>query len=168
MACYTEIDSPIGAITLTATERGLQSVWIQKTDNNKPVLAGLKRDPSFLREASAQLRAYFAGELTAFDLLLDNSGGTAFQQEVWRALTTIPFGQTASYGDIARQINAPKAVRAVGAANGKNPIAIVVPCHRVIGASGSLTGYAGGLENKRWLLAHEARLSKGDLLATPG
>lgn len=164
MACYNQIDSPIGPITLTASESGLQSVWIQKTDKNKPVLEGLIHDPAFLREASAQLAAYFASELQQFDLAIDARCGTTFQQQVWRALTTIPFGQTVSYSDIAQQINAPKAVRAVGAANGKNPLAIVVPCHRVIGANGSLTGYAGGMDNKRWLLAHEARCTQGDLL----
>ena len=168
MACYTEIDSPIGPITLTASEAGLQSVWIQKTDKNRPALEGLTYDPAFLREASAQLSAYFNGELQCFELAIDARGGTAFQQQVWQALTAIPFGQTASYSDIARQISAPKAVRAVGAANGRNPIAIVVPCHRVVGADGSLTGYAGGLDNKRWLLAHEARFSQGDLLTTTG
>lgn len=160
---FTEIESPIGAITLTASERGLRSVWIQKTDKNKPNLEGMKRDDVYLRDAAKQLQAYFAGELTRFELILDAGIGTDFQQQVWQALCTIPFGETASYGDIARHIKAPKAVRAVGAANGKNPLAIVVPCHRVIGANGSLTGYAGGIDNKRWLLAHEARRASNDL-----
>lgn len=168
MARFTEIESPIGPITLIAGERGLRSVWIQKTDKNKPALDGLKRDPAFLREATAQLTAYFAGELKQFELAIDAGHGTVFQQAVWQALRTIPFGQTASYRDIALQIDAPKAVRAVGAANGRNPIAIIVPCHRVIGANGSLTGYAGGIDNKRWLLAHEARHAAGDLLTTTG
>lgn len=168
MACFTEIKSPIGPITLIANERGLNSVWIQKTDKNKPALQGLKRDPAYLREASAQLTAYFAGELQQFDLALDAQRGTDFQRQVWRALCTIPFGQTVSYRDIALQIDAPAAVRAVGAANGKNPLAIVVPCHRVIGANGSLTGYAGGIDNKRWLLAHEARHAANDLFSTTG
>lgn len=159
MDCFTEIQSPIGTLTLTANDRGLSSVWIQKTDNNKPDLSDMKRDKAFLRDASNQLRAYFAGELTRFDLALDAAVGTAFQQQVWHALCNIPFGETASYGDIAKRIHRPRAVRAVGAANGKNPIAIIVPCHRVIGANGSLTGYAGGIGTKRWLLAHEARHS---------
>lgn len=165
---YLEIQSPLGPITLTANERGLSSVWIQKTDKNKPDLEGLKRDAALLSEAAAQLTAYFAGELETFELSLDNHKGTAFQQQVWQALRTIPFGQTVSYGDIARQINAPTAVRAVGAANGKNPLAIVVPCHRVIGANGSLTGYAGGIDNKRWLLAHEARRTDDDFRLSSG
>ncbi|MFT5575817.1 MAG: methylated-DNA-[protein]-cysteine S-methyltransferase [Bermanella sp.] len=165
---FTDIESPIGPITLTANERGLSSVWIQTTDKNKPEFAGLKHDPAFLREAAVQLKAYFAGELLQFELALDSCHGTDFQQQVWQALRSIPFGQTASYRDIALQIDAPKAVRALGAANGKNPLAIVVPCHRVIGANGSLTGYAGGIDNKRWLLAHEARLAGRDLFTSTG
>jgi methylated-DNA-[protein]-cysteine S-methyltransferase len=104
---------------------------------------------------TAALRAYFAGHLAAIDDLPVATGGTAFQKEVWRALRQIPCGETISYGELARRIRRPAAVRAVGLANGANPIAIVVPCHRVIGADGSLTGYGGGLEKKRWLLAHE-------------
>lgn len=104
---------------------------------------------------SSALRAYFAGELRAIDGLQVSPAGTEFQQSVWRALREIPCGETRSYGDIARRIGKPAAVRAVGLANGANPIWLLVPCHRVIGANGSLTGYAGGLERKRWLLAHE-------------
>lgn len=109
-----------------------------------------------IKEASQQLDAYWAGELFDFDLPLA-PGGTPFQNKVWAALRTIPYGKTASYGDIAKKIGSPTASRAVGAANGRNPIAIVVPCHRVIGANGTLTGYAGGLDMKRQLLAHETR-----------
>lgn len=100
------------------------------------------------------MAAYFAKELTQFELPLCASG-TLFQQQVWQALTTVPYGKTASYGDIAKAINNPKGVRAVGLANGKNPLGIIVPCHRIIGANGTLTGYAGGLDKKAWLLAHE-------------
>jgi len=103
------------------------------------------------------LDAYFAGRLEAIDAILVKTGGTAFQRAVWSALRRIPVGQTTSYGALAAAIDRPRAVRAVGLANGSNPIGVVVPCHRVIGANGSLTGYAGGLERKRWLLAHEAR-----------
>ena len=105
----------------------------------------------------AAVLAYFDGDMAAFDPLVCDGEGTDFQRAVWRALRDIPVGETTSYGELARRIGAPKAVRAVGAANGANPIAIVVPCHRVVGSNGSLTGYGGGLDRKRWLLAHEAR-----------
>jgi methylated-DNA-[protein]-cysteine S-methyltransferase len=103
------------------------------------------------------LAAYMDGELAALDSLAVSTGGTTFQKQVWRALREIPTGTTTSYGELAKRIGRPSAVRAVGLANGANPIGIVVPCHRVIGANGSLTGYAGGLQRKRWLIAHEAR-----------
>ena len=115
-----------------------------------------------LAQAREQLEAYFAGELRAFTLPL-RARGTPFQQQVWQALTRIPYGETTSYGAIAAQIGMPGSARAVGAANGQNPIAIVVPCHRVIGANGSLVGYGGGLERKTWLLSHEARISAEQL-----
>jgi methylated-DNA-[protein]-cysteine S-methyltransferase len=108
-----------------------------------------------LLEAERQLNDYFAGKLRKFSLRFDFAG-TEFQKEVWRALAAIPFGETRSYGDIARQIGRPKAVRAVGAANGRNPISIIVPCHRVIGSNGKLTGFAGGLETKAFLLKAES------------
>jgi methylated-DNA-[protein]-cysteine S-methyltransferase len=111
-----------------------------------------------LELAAAQIREYFAGERRAFDIPLEPKG-TAFQRLVWDALLEIPYGVSCSYGDIAKAIRRPAASRAVGAANGRNPIAIIVPCHRVIGASGSLTGYGGGLPTKQWLLAHEAKLA---------
>ncbi len=107
--------------------------------------------------AARALQAYFAGELDAIETLPVKTGGTIFQREVWAALRQIPLGQTTSYGDLAARIGRPKAVRAVGLANGSNPIGVVVPCHRVIGASGALTGYAGGIERKRWLLEHERK-----------
>lgn len=147
--------SPVGVLTLLASERGLAAVlWGEETR----VRIGPRRadpDNPVLAEARRQLDAYFSGQRTAFDLPLDPEG-TPFQQRVWQALRDIPFGETRSYGAIARAIGQPNAVRAVGAANGRNPISIVVPCHRVIGSDGSMTGFGGGIANKRWLLAHEA------------
>jgi methylated-DNA-[protein]-cysteine S-methyltransferase len=112
------------------------------------------RDDAAFAEAAEQLRAYFAGELKQFDLALE-TGGTPFQQRVWQALQSIPYGKTTTYGELASELGNPRAMRAVGLANGRNPISIIIPCHRVIGADGSLTGYGGGLSRKRWLLAHE-------------
>ena len=111
------------------------------------------RAPEAVRRA---VEAYFAGDLAAFDAIRVETGGTAFQRAVWRALRDIPAGETRTYGQLAQAVGSPKAVRAVGLANGANPVGVIVPCHRVIGANGTLTGYAGGLERKRWLLAHEA------------
>jgi len=111
------------------------------------------RAPEAVRQA---VEAWFGGDLTAFDAIEVRTGGTAFQRAVWKALRDIPAGETRTYGQLASVIGAPKAVRAVGLANGANPVGVIVPCHRVIGANGTLTGYAGGLERKRWLLAHEA------------
>jgi methylated-DNA-[protein]-cysteine S-methyltransferase len=116
-------------------------------------------------DARAQLAAYFAGERTAFDLPLAMRG-TAFNLRVWAELRGIPYGETASYADVARRLGSPGAARAVGAANARNPIPIIVPCHRVVGADGSLTGFGGGIERKRWLLAHEARVGGSPLFPT--
>ena len=110
------------------------------------------RAPEAVRRA---VEAYFAGDLAAFDAIRVETGGTVFQRAVWRALRDIPAGETRTYGQLAQAVGSPKAVRAVGLANGANPVGVIVPCHRVIGANGTLTGYAGGLERKRWLLAHE-------------
>lgn len=143
-------DSPLGPLWLTASDAGLQRIEFG------PPEAPVGAAHPVLEAARRQLDGYFAGTRQRFDLPLA-AAGTPFQQRVWQALRTIPHGHTCSYLDIARRIGAPAAVRAVGAANGRNPIAIVVPCHRVIGANGSLTGYAGGLERKRFLLALEAR-----------
>jgi methylated-DNA-[protein]-cysteine S-methyltransferase len=112
------------------------------------------------------LTRYFAGEITAIDGIAVSSGGTDFQKSVWAELRNIPAGATISYGELAHRLGKPKAVRAVGGANGANPIGIVVPCHRVIGANGTLTGYGGGMHRKKWLLAHEAGQAAGDLFAT--
>ena len=152
------IETPVGTLAVVADEAGrLHAVGF--TDGHArmtPILAGeglvSAKDPHGLTSA---LRAYFDGELDAIAGLRVALGGTDFQNSVWRGLLTIPCGETRSYGDLARQVGRPKAVRAVGLANGSNPIAVVVPCHRVIGSNGTLTGYGGGLERKRWLLAHE-------------
>jgi methylated-DNA-[protein]-cysteine S-methyltransferase len=156
---YDMMQSPIGELMLVTDGKALTGLYM---NNQKHVARRAKavRDEAMLKRPRALLQAYFAGELRAFDLPLA-AEGTPFQQRVWRALCDIPYGETISYGELARRIGQPKAARAVGLANGQNPISIVVPCHRVIGANGSLTGYGGGLERKRWLLAHE---SKGSLI----
>ena len=153
--CKT-VDSPIGRLTLVATDEGLAGIlWendrprrvrldIEAEDNRHPVLIQTER----------QLKEYFVGQRKEFDVKLDLAG-TAFQRKVWNALLTIPFGETRSYGQIARQIGNPTAVRAVGAANSRNPVSIIAPCHRVIGSTGTLTGFAGGLDVKAYLLALE-------------
>jgi methylated-DNA-[protein]-cysteine S-methyltransferase len=150
------IDSPLGQLKLVASDGGLAAI-LWKDENPRRVLLGdLVEGPDHpvLVETEQQLRAYFAGRLQRFNLPLDFQG-TEFQKRVWQALLTIPFGQTRSYAEIARQIGRPTAVRAVGAANGRNPISIVAPCHRVIGSNGDLTGYAGGLAAKQHLLGLE-------------
>lgn len=150
------LPSPVGDLTLVASDRGLVAV-LWPDDDPRRVRLGAQGDGSdhpVLREAAAQLEGYFAGERRSFDLPLDMRG-TAFQQAVWRALLTIPFGETRSYGEIARVIGQPTASRAVGAANGRNPLSIIAPCHRVVGGNGALTGFAGGIETKRWLIDFE-------------
>ncbi len=147
------IDSPIGLLTLAG--RGPVLTHLRMVDQSyEPDRADWTLDDRAFPDAVEQLAAYFAGELHDFELRLEFEG-TPFQRKVWEALTTIPYGETRSYGDIARQIGVPSAFRAVGLANGHNPIAIVVPCHRVIGANGSLTGFGGGLHRKRALLDME-------------
>lgn len=159
MTClYKKIPSPVGELTLVANAEGLTAVLWENDNPNRVPLGRLEVDDNHpvLCEAERQLAEYFAGKRTAFSLKLDFAG-TAFQQKVWQALITIPFGETRSYAQIAQQIGHPKAVRAVGAANGKNPLSIIAPCHRVIGSNGTLTGFAGGLEAKACLLALEAQ-----------
>lgn len=150
--------SPVGRLTLVASDAGLAAVLWENDDPKRVPLpiAGEDAQHPVLRKAERQLQEYFAGSRTAFDLPLDFHG-TEFQKRVWAALLTIPFGETRSYGEIARALGKPSAMRAVGAANGRNPISIIAPCHRVIGANGQLTGFAGGLEAKAHLLALEAR-----------
>jgi methylated-DNA-[protein]-cysteine S-methyltransferase len=150
---YKMVASPVGELTLIASDKGLAAIlW----ENDDPARVRLHprvpaADHPVLCEAERQLAAYFDGTLHAFDLPLDFQG-TDFQKRVWAALLAIPFGETRSYGDIARAIGAPTAFRAVGAANGRNPISIVAPCHRVIGTNGALTGFAGGMKAKEYLL----------------
>jgi methylated-DNA-[protein]-cysteine S-methyltransferase len=148
--------SPVGALTLVASPKGLTAIlWENERAGRVPLGETWEdRDHPVLIEAERQITAYFAGELTEFTVPLDFAG-TDFQKSVWAALLTIPFGETRSYAEIAHQIGRPKAVRAVGAANGRNPISIIAPCHRVIGSNGSLTGFAGGLEAKQLLLTLE-------------
>jgi len=156
-----EFRSPIGTIVLTAHDGALVALdfeehWPRPLARLAARFGEIEwrrvKDPA---GAGGRLAAYFAGDLHALDRLAVDAGGTPFQRRVWAALRRIPVGETWSYQALARRIGAPAAVRAVGAANGANPVGIVVPCHRVIGADGRLTGYAGGLERKRWLLAHE-------------
>jgi methylated-DNA-[protein]-cysteine S-methyltransferase len=149
------VPSPVGLLALTAEGDALVEVDLAVSPESSTSVADPTSASPLLAEAARQLDAYFAGELREFDLPL-RPHGTPFQLAVWDALREIPYGQTASYADVARRIGRPTAARAVGHANGRNPLAVVVPCHRVIGSDGSLTGYAGGLEMKRVLLALEA------------
>jgi methylated-DNA-[protein]-cysteine S-methyltransferase len=153
---YTYLESPIGTLLLAGDADGLQQILF--SSDGRPALpdAMWQEDPSPLTEVILQLKAYFAGELENFDLVLSPEG-TPFQQKVWSELQKIPYGKTISYGELARRIGNPKASRAVGLANGSNPISIVIPCHRVIGSNGKLTGYGGGLPIKEKLLALEKR-----------
>jgi methylated-DNA-[protein]-cysteine S-methyltransferase len=150
---YKTVKTVIGELKLVATDRGLAAILWEDDKPNRVPLAPLLKNEShpILLKAEKQLVEYLEGKRKVFSVALDPLG-TPFQNQVWEALRTIPFGETRSYGQIAAQIRRPKAVRAVGAANGRNPISVIVPCHRVIGASGSLTGFAGGLKVKRWLL----------------
>ena len=164
---HAVIDSPIGPLTLAADNGQLSGLYMEiRGHEPEPASLGLPgaiEDDPALAAAAQQLTAYFAGELSSFDLPL-SMAGTSFQQTVWASLRDIPYGETISYGELARRIGQPSASRAVGLANGRNPISIVVPCHRVVGANGSLTGYGGGLDRKRYLLALEQRVS-GQTLA---
>ncbi|MBF8723967.1 MULTISPECIES: methylated-DNA--[protein]-cysteine S-methyltransferase [Pseudomonas] len=159
-SAFTLMQSPVGTLTLVARGNSLAAVLWEQERENRVRLGALHRNDTHptLKETARQLGEYFAGQRQRFELPLDFLG-TDFQRQVWAALLTIPFGETRSYSEIARQIGNPSAVRAVGAANGRNPISIIAPCHRVIGASGSLTGFAGGLQAKQYLLALEGRQS---------
>jgi methylated-DNA-[protein]-cysteine S-methyltransferase len=155
---YKLMQSPVGQLTLVGSDTGLAAVLWEDDDPSRVRLGALSLAPAHavLLQAQRELEEYFAGRRRHFTVKLDPAG-TAFQNKVWGALRTIPFGETRSYGQIADQIGSRKAVRAVGAANGRNPLSIIVPCHRVIGANGKLTGFAGGLEVKARLLALERR-----------
>lgn len=156
-ACKT-IATPIGHLKLVASAAGLAAVLWENDPPGRVRFGALAEDESHpvLCEAERQLAEYFAGKRQAFDLPLD-AVGTEFQKRVWQALLAIPYGETRSYGQIAEQLGNPRAMRAVGAANGRNPLSIIAPCHRVIGARGDLTGFAGGVETKQFLLDHERR-----------
>lgn len=158
MKCsYKYIKTPVGELKLVASEKGLMAVLWENDDPTRvklPIGEENNRHP-ILKQAEEQLVEYFGGKRKTFSIPLDVRG-TEFQKKVWSALLTIPFGETRSYGQLAKQIKKPSASRAVGAANGRNPVSILVPCHRVIGASGKLTGFAGGLENKSILLSLES------------
>jgi len=160
---FSKMDSPIGELLLVSDGTSLtQLLMLNQKYYGSETQQDWQRDDAIFGAAREQLEAYFAGDLRIFDLPLAPAG-TAFQQKVWQALRDIPYGQTESYGALAKRIDAPKASRAVGMANGHNPISIIVPCHRVIGANGNLTGYGGGIERKRWLLAHEGHEDKNQL-----
>jgi methylated-DNA-[protein]-cysteine S-methyltransferase len=174
--CYVE--SPIGRLMLTSDGTALTGLYMNLYRNKPSKLPGLDDDwiqnatIDPLPAAARQLKEYFAGKRREFDLPL-RMEGTEFQQRVWRELTKIPFGETRSYGQLAKRLNNPNGSRAVGLANGRNPIAVIVPCHRVIGADGSLTGFGGGLDRKEWLLTHEGQpvtreMAFGDAMDSKG
>jgi methylated-DNA-[protein]-cysteine S-methyltransferase len=161
----TGFDSPLGPMIIAATDKGVAGLWFEgqrhlPVELAGPILWPHRPDHPVLKQAIAQLSAYFSGERTSFDLPLDLACGTPFQQSVWQALLAIPQGQTASYGEVSTRIGKPAAMRAVGAAIGRNPVSVIVPCHRVMGASGALTGYAGGLDRKAALLKLEGALKE--------
>ena len=162
----TTVPSPLGPIVIAATDQGLAGLWFAENQRHSPVeLTGPAAWPEdaghpVLQQASRQLGDYFAGRRSQFDLPLDLRCGTAFQQSVWQALLDISQGEVTSYGEVSRRIGKPTAVRAVGGAIGRNPISIIVPCHRVTGSSGALTGYAGGLDRKTALLRLEGMLAE--------
>lgn len=155
----TTVDSPIGPLTLTSVRGRLTGLHMQDQAHRPPANPDWREAASEFRAVTDQLGAYFAGDLVEFDVPLCLEGSD-FQRQVWETLTRIPYGRTWSYGQLAAEIGRPRASRAVGLANGRNPVAIIVPCHRVIGSNGTLTGYGGGLDRKAWLLAHEQRAQR--------
>jgi methylated-DNA-[protein]-cysteine S-methyltransferase len=157
---YTQLESPIGTLLLRGDEERLTGLYTAPRCHAAEVVRDARRAQEPFACVRDQLGEYFAGERLQFDIPLEMGGGSAFFQSVWRSLLEIPYGATATYGELARKLGRPSAARAVGLANGRNPISIIVPCHRVIGAGGDLTGYAGGLERKRFLLDHEAALTR--------
>ena len=156
---YDEMESPVGRLRFVGNGEGLKEILFLRGQGSRRPPKEWKQNPAALRAARRQLEAYFAGKRTEFTLKLAPEG-TAFQRRVWKALSAIPYGKTISYGDLARRIGNRKAVRAVGGANGRNPIPIVVPCHRVIGSDGTLTGYGGGLPIKEGLLLLECNFEE--------
>ncbi len=164
----TRWESPLGTLILAASDAGLCGLWFDDQRHLPDTTGWPEASHPLFQATQAQLSQYFAGQRTQFDLPLDTTGGTAFQQQVWQALLRIPAGTTTSYGTLSGDIGNPQAVRAVGAAVGRNPISIIVPCHRVLGADGSLTGYAGGLPRKTALLELEGASDRlADLFPPP-
>jgi methylated-DNA-[protein]-cysteine S-methyltransferase len=151
---FDEFATPVGKLTVAVDDSGVRHVLFESNRHAPPPLDDWRRDTSATREVREQLLEYFEGSRKTFNLKL-NPVGTPFQRRIWLLLATIPWGQTSSYGAMAAKLDKPAASRAVGAANGRNPLPIILPCHRVIGADGSLTGFGGGLKTKAWLLAHE-------------
>ena len=167
LACtaQTTIATPLGKLLLVRTARGLAGAWFEGQKHHPEAFTALRRpDDELLRRTAEQLHAYFAGERAAFDLPLDLLG-TPFQRAVWQQLIAIPAAGTASYGAIAKALGQPAAVRAVGGAVGRNPVSVIVPCHRVVGSDGSMTGYAGGVDRKRALLALESAAARATTTA---
>jgi methylated-DNA-[protein]-cysteine S-methyltransferase len=160
--CHTVIDTPIGPLTLVAGPQGLREVRFPNGRPVGPADGPARPDDPVLAQAATQLEEYFAGTRQDFDIPLDPHG-SPFQLAAWRGLTTIPFAETVSYGEQARRLGHDGKARAIGAANGSNPLPVIVPCHRVIGSDGSLTGFGGGLETKAWLLHHERRVAGVEL-----
>lgn len=157
MPALTRLKSPLGELILAASDSGLAAVYLPGSRHGPPPAGVEEGENEILAQTRQQLEEYFAGTRQTFDLPLA-AEGSAFERRVWDLLRTIPYGTTTSYGELARRLGDVKATRAVGAANGKNPLPIVVPCHRVVGARGELTGFGGGLDRKRWLLEHEGAL----------
>ena len=163
IAIKTYYKTPIGTAEIIGDEQGIQSISVLPLDSARDdKIANFKETPKCLQKCVTQLDEYFKGERSEFDLLL-NPKGTPFQQSVWKELLNIPYGKTRTYLEQTKQIGDPKTIRAVASANGKNPIWIVIPCHRVIGSDGSLTGYAGGVWRKKWLLEHESPVKQQSL-----
>lgn len=163
MPTHVVLDSPVGPLTLVATDGALSGLYMEKQRHlPSEETFGAPGDPDTepFATVAAQLTAYFAGDLTEFDVPLDLHG-TPFQRRVWTALQGIPYGETITYGELAAELGNPSASRAVGLANGRNPVSVIVPCHRVVGSTGSLTGYGGGLERKRYLLDFERKIRMG-------
>lgn len=161
---YDTFATPTGPMTVAVDDDGVRFIAFEHERHPIPRASDWQHAPARVRDARRQLEEYFAGKRRAFDLVLAPRG-TPFQRRVWNALREIPWGATWSYLELATRLGDPKATRAVGAANGRNPLPIVVPCHRVIGADGSLTGFGGGIDAKRWLLTHENALPARDLFA---
>jgi methylated-DNA-[protein]-cysteine S-methyltransferase len=155
---FSEVDSPLGTLLLLGDGFILTGLYMENQKYRPALPEACMRDDSRFRDVREQLHAYFAGKLKRFSLPIAHHG-TAFQQRVWQGLCEISYGEQETYGGLARRIGSSQASRAVGLANGRNPIGIIVPCHRVLGADGTLTGYGGGLARKRWLLDHERRFS---------